>query len=363
MSRKRIALLFGGESSEHSVSCVTALGVLGAIDQNRYEVIPVGITKQGKFVQAEIDPNWKLSSAPEVPDGPEVIWPLGSSSRVLRIQNAGKLSTLSEIDLVFPVLHGPNGEDGSVQSLLQLSHIPYVGNGVLASAAAMDKVYAKRLFSSVGIPVARDVVVSREAWSKAEKTQLMQEILSSIPLPVFVKPSRSGSSVGVTLVHKAADLEKAIDVALSHDRNALIEERITGREVECSVLEDPAQQDGLIVSKAGEIIVTGREFYDYEAKYLDAGAELVVPTELLQNELMEMHRLAKLAFRAVGCSGLARTDFFLTDSGFVLTEINTMPGFTPISMYPKLWQVSGIDYPELIERLIQLGLAAGVEPR
>lgn len=365
MSKLRVAIVFGGESSEHSVSCVTALGVLGAIDKSKYEVIAVGITKSGKFVASEINPDWKLSDSPEVVDGDEIIWPLGSTSknRELRINRGGVISSFGTVDLVFPVLHGPNGEDGSFQSLMQLCHIPYVGNGILASAAAMDKVYAKGLFRNSGIKVAKDFVVSREAWSKQSHQELIASITSTIELPVFVKPSRSGSSVGVTLVKKREDLPAAIELALSLDRNALVEERIVGREVECSVLEDPSSPDGLRVSLAGEIVVSGRDFYDYEAKYLDAGAELIVPTELSDSELAEMHRLAKAAFRAVGCSSLARTDFFLTKSGFVLTEINTMPGFTPISMYPKLWQVSGISYPELIERLTQLGVAAGTEPR
>lgn len=363
MTRQRIALLFGGESSEHSVSCVTALGVLGAIDQEKYEVVPLGITKSGKFVAAEIDPSWKLSDAPEVQPGPEIVWPLGETSSELRVIRNGQIEAFGKIDLVFPVLHGPNGEDGSVQSLMQLSHLPYVGNGILASAAAMDKVYAKRLFAKAGISVAKDFVVSREVWARADRQKLSNEILAEIPLPVFVKPSRSGSSVGVTLVKQEDELLPAIELALQLDRNALIEERITGREVECSVLEDPAALDGLRVSLAGEIRVIGREFYDYEAKYLDAGAELIIPCELTDSELAEMHKLAKLAFRAVGCAGLARTDFFLTSKGFVLTEINTMPGFTPISMYPKLWQATGVSYPELIEHLIQLGLNAGSEPR
>lgn len=363
MARLRIALLFGGESSEHSVSCVTALGVLGAINQEKYEVVPIGITKTGKFVATEINPAWKLSDSPEVGPGPEIIWPLGQADSELRVIRNGKIESLGKIDAVFPVLHGPNGEDGSVQSLMQLSHLPYVGNGVLASAAAMDKVYAKRLFAKAGITVAKDVVVSREQWLKTDKELLAQEILTKLPLPVFVKPSRSGSSVGVTLVKDKSELLPAIELALQLDRNALVEERIVGREVECSVLEDPAAEDGLLVSLAGEIRVTGREFYDYQAKYLDAGAELIIPCQLTDAELNEMRKLAKQAFRAVGCAGLARTDFFLTNQGFVLTEINTMPGFTPISMYPKLWQASGISYPELIERLIELGVRAGNEPR
>jgi D-alanine-D-alanine ligase len=238
--------------------------------------------------------------------------------------------------------------------------VPYVGNGVLASSLAMEKSKAKAVFRDAGIAVADELVIERSNW-KLNKSKELAKAQQFSKGDVFVKPSRSGSSVGVTLVHNSDDLVAAIDLALSLDQTALVEQRVFGREVECSVLEKPNGE--LVVSLAGEIVVTGREFYDYEAKYLDGGADLKVPAELAAQELAEMHELAIAAFRALGCSGLARTDFFLTENGFLLTEVNTMPGFTPISMYPSMFAVSGVNYPELVETLIQTGLAKGTDPR
>lgn len=349
-----IALIYGGQSSEHSVSCVTALGVLSAIDQTKYRVLQIGITKSGTFTESAVNLNWTLSQHPEVQGGQEIAFRPGSNLVTLASGEQVK------IDLAFPVLHGPNGEDGSVQGLLQLMGIPYVGNGVLASSLAMEKSKAKAVFRDAGLRVANELVIERTNWKLNRERELARaETFASSD--VFVKPSRSGSSVGVTLVKDNNDLAPAIELALSLDQTALVEERVYGREVECSVLEKPTGE--LIVSVAGEIIVTGREFYDYEAKYLDGGADLLVPTKLTDQELNQMQQLAIKAFRALGCSGLARTDFFLTDSGFVLTEVNTMPGFTPISMYPSLFAASGISYPELVETLIQTGFARGVDPR
>lgn len=353
---QKIALIYGGESSEHSVSCVTAVGVLGAIDQSKYEVIPIGITPMGKFVLHDIDPNWKLADNPKVPESaPEIRLPIGGGNL---IGPSGE--SFGEIDLAFPVLHGPNGEDGSVQGLLQLCHMPFVGNGVLASAVAMDKTKAKAVFRDAGIAVARQIDVSRVDFA-GQRSTVLEQVSQGFEAPFFVKPARSGSSVGVSMVKQLDQLEQALELALSHDQTALVEERIVGREVECSVLQLPNGE--LKVSLAGEIIVTTGDFYDYEAKYLGGGADLKVPTTLSAAELTDMQDLAKRAFTALGCTGLARTDFFLTESGFVLTEVNTMPGFTPISMYPALWQASGVSYQELIETLIQTGLALGTQPR
>jgi D-alanine-D-alanine ligase len=351
----RLALIYGGASSEHSVSCVTALGVYSAIDKSKYEVIPIGITPSGKWVLSPISPDWKLSDAPVVPDGPEVYPALGGGS-----WKSAAGDDLGVIDIAFPVLHGPNGEDGSIQGLLQLCQVPYVGNGVLASAVAMEKSKAKALFQNAGIAVAEGLVVTEKEFELDPESFLVQ-CAKRFSLPIFVKPSRSGSSVGVSKVKKFDDLEAAIVAAFSHDNTVLVETAVVGREVECAVLELPTGE--LEVSLAGEIVVTGREFYDYEAKYLDGGADLLVPTTLTDAELSEMHLLAKKAFRALGCSGLARTDFFLTASGFVITEVNTMPGFTPISMYPSLWQATGVSYPQLVDTLIQTGLAQGTQPR
>jgi len=284
-----------------------------------------------------------------------VIWPVGGGE--LRLASG---ISLGKIDVVFPILHGPNGEDGSIQGLMQLCHIPYVGNGVMASALAMDKARAKAGFQSAGLKVAHDIRITRAQYMQDPKAQLARAAAMLKP-DCFVKPARSGSSVGVSLVREAHELQMAIELALSHDQTCLVEERVLGREVECAVLEKPSGE--IVVSLAGEIIVNGRDFYDYEAKYLDGGADLKVPTELTTSQLTEMHELAIRAFQALGCQGLARTDFFLTDAGFVITEVNTMPGFTPISMYPALWQVSGISYPNLVEQLIQAGIGYGADPR
>jgi D-alanine-D-alanine ligase len=345
---QRIALIYGGESSEHSVSCVTALGVFTAIDSTKYEVIPIGITKTGRFVLEPVNQEWRLEDFPEVSeDSPELLLPLGGGE--LRMTSG---ISLGKIHLAFPVLHGPNGEDGSIQGLLQLCKIPYVGNGVMASALAMDKVQAKALFRDVGLEVASEQVITRDQWEESKSTCLARAKKILKP-DAFVKPSRSGSSVGVSLVLKEKDLEVAIELALSHDQTAMVERRVLGREIECSVLEMP--NGDLQVSKAGEILVTGRPFYDYEAKYLGAGAELVIPAKLTAKDASALVKAATAAFRALGCKGLARTDFFLTKKGWVITEVNTMPGFTPISMYPLLFEASGINYQELVEILIQNG--------
>jgi D-alanine-D-alanine ligase len=353
---QRIALVYGGESPEHSVSCVSALGVRRAIDSEQYEVIEVGVTRSGRFVLHPINDDWQLSANPEVPEAsPELIWPVGGGE--LRMTSG---ISLGKIDLAFPVLHGPGGEDGSFQGLMQLCHIPYVGNGVMASALAMDKARAKSVFRDAGLTVADDIRISRSGYmfDQAGSLAKAQKMLDP---DCFVKPARSGSSVGVTLVKSANDLQMAIELALSYDQTCLVEKRVHGREVECSVLEKVTGE--IVVSKAGEIVVHGRDFYDYEAKYLDGGADLKVPTDLSAAQLEELQSLAIKAFEALGCQGLARTDFFLTDSGFVITEVNTMPGFTPISMYPALWQASGMSYRQLIEQLIQTGLSFGSEPR
>ncbi len=347
----KLALIYGGASPEHSVSCVSALGVYSAIDKKKYEVIPIGITPSGRFVLHHIDSNWKLTDYPRVSEAsPEVIMPIGGGELKL----AGGES-LGQIDIAFPVLHGVNGEDGSIQGLLQLCGMKYVGNGVLASSLAMDKVYSKRIFRQAGLVVAEEMVIDRQSWT-LDSSKMLEKAGRFLSPACFVKPARSGSSVGVTKVKENSLLAEAIESAFEFDDKVLIEKQVVGREVECSVLE---RSDGsLQVSLAGEIKLHGSEFYDYNAKYIDDSAELVVPTSLNQEELRQMQQAAITAFRAIGCSGLARTDFFLTEQGFVITEINTMPGFTPISMYPSLLAASGVSYPELVETLIQTGLTA-----
>jgi len=360
MAKRTVALVFGGDSSEHEVSCATAAGVLSAIDSDRYQVVAIGITKTGAFVKTEIDPNWQLAQAPEVVDnGSRVIWPLGGGEAQVVVD--GVTHPLGQIDVVFPLLHGKNGEDGTIQGLLQLAKLPFVGNGVLASAAAMDKAVAKAIFRDAGIPVADSLVLRRQSFIDDPESALEKLNQWQHQPPLFVKPARSGSSVGVSLVTKQAELVPAIVEAFEHDATVLVEPKLVGRELECSVLESRDDSPHR-VSLAGEIIMKTRAFYDYQAKYLEPdAATLVAPAELSDRELNQMQALARRAFDALGCSGLARTDFFLTEAGFVLTEVNTMPGFTPISMYPRLWQVSGLEYRELITELIELGIERGLE--
>jgi D-alanine-D-alanine ligase len=263
---------------------------------------------------------------------------------------------LGPIDVVFPILHGRFGEDGTVQGLLELADLPYVGSGVLASAIGMDKHFTKTVLEHAGLPVAPWIRVSRAEYATSPSV-VNAEVLT-LGLPVFVKPARAGSSVGVTKVSALSELSAAIDAAFAEDHTLLIETTIVGREVELGVLEGHAGAEPR-ASVAGEIVVTGRDFYDFEAKYLDApGIELVCPTVLPEGALAEMQSMAIRAFTAIGAAGLARVDFFLTESGFVINEVNTMPGFTPISMFPKCWQASGLSYTALITELITLGQAA-----
>jgi len=360
MDKLTVVLLFGGRSSEHSISCATAGGVLGAIDRSRFDVIPVGITRDGAYVLEADDPaRFALDPAhlPEVVDnGTRVAWPTSAVSRELTVTDAAGTRSLGDVDVVFPILHGRFGEDGTIQGLLELVGLPYVGNGVLASSLGMDKHFTKTVLEGAGIPVAPWVTVTRAGIDR--DPELWHRRVHSLGLPVFVKPARAGSSVGVTKVDDWAKLHDALDVAFAEDGTVLVESAVVGREIECAVLEG---RDGTPrVSVAGEIVMTGREFYDFEAKYLDApGVELVCPADLGDGELFELQRVARRAFEAIGGQGLARVDVFLTGEGFVVNEINTMPGFTPISMFPTCWLESGLSYPELITELIEVGHATG----
>jgi len=358
MGKINVVVLFGGRSSEHSISCATAAGVLGAIDRERYNVIPVGITQQGVFVPAIYDAeHWSLTAG-ELPvvkfEGKTVVWPFDGSRELEVVDEAGARHILGTFDVVFPVLHGPFGEDGTVQGFLELVGVPYVGNGIFASAAGMDKEFTKALLLQAGVPASPHAVIRRSQWLDDPETSLAR-VRELGPLPVFVKPARAGSSVGVSKVKNWDDFADAISVALEHDSKVVVERGLVGRELECAVLSsfDSAPTR---VSVAGEIIMHGREFYDFEAKYRDDSAELVVPAALSPQQLAQMQDIARRAFAAIGGRGLARVDFFLTDDGFFVNEINTMPGFTPISMYPKLWQASGVAYPALIDALIALAL-------
>jgi D-alanine-D-alanine ligase len=322
-------------------------------------VIPIGITRDGAFTLQPDDATlfaMDPANMPTVPDnGSRVLFPESAVTREFKVVDAaGTTTSLGDVDVVFPILHGPWGEDGTVQGLLELLDLPYVGNGVLASALGMDKHFTKTALEAAGIAVAPWVTVDPAMWQR--DNALWRGRAQSLGLPVFVKPARAGSSVGVTKVTDWEQLDAALEFAWAEDGKALIEQAVVGREIECGVLSGRDGQPPR-VSVAGEIIVSGREFYDFEAKYLDApGVELVCPTDLHEGELAEMQRIAARAFEAIGGAGLARIDFFLGDEGFVINEINTMPGFTPISMFPSCWLASGLSYPELITELIELGL-------
>ena len=358
----RVAILFGGASSEHSISCATASGVLSAIDRDKYDVLPIGITRDGVFVPAADDvAKWALTDGdlPEVRfEGNTVIWPNSGSREIKTVDAAGATNSLGEIDLVFPVLHGANGEDGTMQGFLELIGLPYVGNGVFASAAGIDKEFSKALFIAAGVPVTPHVVIHEHDWLSDPESAL-EAVRTLGQAPYFVKPARAGSSVGVSKVNTIEAFAAALAVAFEQDSKVTVECQLVGREVECAVLSG---RNGAAprVSVAGEIIVRTREFYDFEAKYRDAdAAELVCPADLTPAQLSEMQAIARRAFNALGCYGLGRVDFFLTSDGFFVNEINTMPGFTPISMYPKCWQASGLAYKDLIDELIELALERG----
>ncbi|MCX7522091.1 D-alanine--D-alanine ligase [Microbacterium sp. STN6] len=358
--REVVALLFGGRSSEHSISCATAAGVLAAIDRDRYDVIPIGITRDGAFVLERDDPSafaLNPDHLPEVTDnGSRVRWPESATSRELTVTDAGgQTRSLGDVDVVFPILHGPYGEDGTVQGMLELVDLPYVGSGVLGSALGMDKHYTKTVLMQHGLAVAPWVTVTKRSWR--DDPASVRAAVSEIGYPVFVKPARAGSSVGVSAAADDAALDAALETAFAEDDKALIEATLTGREIEVGVLGgrpgEPAR-----ASLPGEIVVSGRGFYDFAAKYLDApGIDLVCPAPMDAAQLAEVREQAVRAFDAIGAEGLSRVDFFLTDDGFVVNEVNTMPGFTPISMFPKCWEASGVDYPALIDELIQLALA------
>jgi len=333
--------------------------VLRAIDRDRFRVIPVGITRDGAFVLEDDDPD-KFAlipdALPEVRDnGTRVRLPDSTLSREWTVTDAEGTRSLGDVDVVLPILHGRFGEDGTVQGLLELLGIPYAGGGVLMSAIGMNKHVTKQVLRAANVPVVPWVAVTRA--DLARDRSLWERRIRALDLPVFVKPNEAGSSVGVTKVSQWDDLDAALDTAFAEDGLVLVEKAIVGREVECGVL--PGRDGGPVrVSVAGEIVVTGREFYDFEAKYLGAaGVELVCPADLRDGELAEMQRIAAQAFEAIGGQGLARVDFFYTGTEFYVNEVNTMPGFTPISMFPTCWIASGLSYPDLISDLLDAALA------
>jgi D-alanine-D-alanine ligase len=361
--KQTVVLIFGGRSSEHSISCATAAGVMGAIDRERYNLITVGITRDGRFVPAVDDAAvWALPAGhmalPTVEFAGETIeFAFDGSREIFHTDAFGKRTSLGVADVAFAVLHGPFGEDGTIQGFFELIGLPYVGNGVLASAAGMDKEFTKALFLQAGVPAVPHVVIHRHNWL-ADQSSVLSQVKGLGGLPLFVKPARAGSSVGVSKVKSLDDFAAALEVAFAEDSKVVVERGVVGREVECAVLSGRAGSAPR-VSVAGEIVVHGREFYDFEAKYRDEDSvELIVPATLTAAELAEMQTIASRAFDALGCRGLGRVDFFLTADGFVVNEINTMPGFTPLSMYPKLWQASGLAYADLIDELIFLATEA-----
>ena len=382
MEKLRVGILFGGRSGEHEVSLLSAASVLNAIDKEKYDVVPIGITKDGRWLTAEhaehllqgklmLEPRNLRAGDPETTPSAAVLArgesvvvppePVHRQSGLVPFQtDAAMMRRASDrainVDVIFPVLHGTFGEDGTIQGLLELADIPYVGAGVLGSAAGMDKDIMKSLFIAAGIPIVKHVTLLRSMWEKEPKK--VAKLVGKLKYPVFVKPANLGSSVGISKAHNRKELGPAIEEAAKFDRKIVIEQGVGGakekaREIECSVLgnDEPA------ASVPGEI-VPGKEFYDYTAKYVDEGSQLIIPAKLSKSETKKVQDLAIAAFKAVDCSGLARVDFLMDPNTrkIYLNEINTMPGFTAISMYPKLWAASGLAYADLIDRLIQLGI-------
>jgi D-alanine-D-alanine ligase len=364
--KPRVAVVFGGRSSEHSISCVTGGAVLRALDPDKYDVVPVGIATDGRWVLESED----VTKA-EI-TGPDTLPEVDGSRASLVIANesgAGELvvhepgtvpETLGAVDVVFPVLHGPWGEDGTLQGLLEMAGVRYVGAGVLASAVGMDKHYAKIVLAACGLPVMPYTLVRTRDWEKDRAR--VEESVASLGFPVFVKPSRAGSSMGISKVHAPEELEAALEEAFRHDPKVLVEESAEGgREIECGVLEglDGAEPEASVVAEI--VIDPSHEFYDFAAKYLpEEHTELAVPADLPEDLAAKVRAHAVDAFRALDCEGLARVDFFaLPDGRVVVNEINTMPGMTPTSLFPRMWEASGLDYPGLVERLVQLALARG----
>ncbi|MER7762175.1 D-alanine--D-alanine ligase family protein [Streptomyces sp. NPDC097619] len=363
--KPRVAVVFGGRSSEHAISVVTAGAVLRSIDRSKYEVLPIGITRDGRWALTVDAPERMAITGRTLPaveelaeseDGGVVLSVDPANREVVYTEPGAVPKALGEVDVVFPVLHGPYGEDGTLQGLLELSGVPYVGSGVLASAVGQDKDYMKRVFTSFGLPVGPYLTVRPREWEQDPKAARLRitEFAAEHGWPLFVKPARAGSSIGITKVDGPEGLDEAIEEARRHDPKFLVESLLRGREIECGVLEF---EDGPRASAPAEIPpVSSHDFYDFEAKYIDS-ADGIVPAPLTPEQTAEVQRLAVAAFEAASCEGLVRADFFLTEDGtYVINEINTMPGFTPISMYPRMWQESGIAYPELVDLLIRAAL-------
>jgi len=345
--RKRVGIIFGGRSSEHDVSILSAKSVISAMDPNKYLAIPIHITKQGTWHSACI-------TQLDLPGEAIVLLPGQTTPYRLQSLKKGLNNPIDQtLDIIFPLIHGPFGEDGTLQGLLEMSGIPYVGSGVLSSALGMDKALMKAIFLHHGLPVVQHQVVSRNTWQNHPQ-RVQATCLAELPLPWFVKPANMGSSVGITKVKQISEFAKAMDHAALFDRKILVEAGVSdAREIEIAILGNEEPQ----LSVLGEII-THFEFYDYHAKYLDESLQLIVPAKVHASTLQTIHEIALKAFFAIDCAGIARVDFLVrrTDNAVFLSEINTMPGFTNVSMYPKLWQASGLAYPDLIDKLLNLGL-------
>ncbi len=364
--RPRVAVVFGGRSNEHAISCVTAGSVLKAIDPERYDVVPIGITPEGRWVLESADGDrLAITDADRLPqvDGSRasVVLANGRGAGELVAQEASSVPrSLGEVDVVFPLLHGPWGEDGTIQGLLEMAGVRYVGAGVLASAVGMDKHFMKVVFQARGLPVLPYTVITPRAWERDRAA--CRESVGALGYPVFVKPARGGSSIGISKVHDAAELDAAVEEARQHDPKVLVEAAaVGGREVECGVVE-ALDGSGPQTSVVAEIAVdSSHEFYDFAAKYMpEEHTDLRVPADLPDRLAERVRALSVEAFEALSCEGLARVDFFvLPDETVVINEINTMPGFTPISMFPRMWAASGVDYPTLVDRLIANALDGG----
>lgn len=352
--RVRVAVVFGGRSGEHAISCVSATSVMAHLDPAMFEVLPIGITREGTWVQLPDGTSLSITNGklPQVPAGTALALSADPMVRGL-IPLAGAGSDVMEIDVVFPVLHGPYGEDGTIQGLIELAGVPYVGAGVLASAAGMDKEFTKKLLAAEGLPVGKWVVL------RPGRSDLTAAECETLGLPVFVKPARAGSSLGVSKVDRWEDLADAIAHARLTDPKVLVEAAVIGREIECGVLEFP---DGSVLASPTAEIHIGDDFsfYDFDAKYLDDAATFDIPAQLSDQVTAQMQDLAVRSFRALDCQGLARVDFFVTVEGeIIINEVNTMPGFTPISMFPRMWQTGGLGYAELLTIMVRTAQARG----
>jgi len=351
----RVGLIFGGRSGEHEVSFCSASSIIKAINKDKYTLVPIGITKEGRWISPQ-DSELALQSGKIEGKNTVILLNDPSGNALIRTDNNQRLeknSTLERVDLIFTILHGPYGEDGTIQGLLELANIPYVGAGVAASAISMDKDFMKTIFQQRGLPILKWVTIKRKEWQR-DKEKILSLIQNGFEYPLFVKPANLGSSVGITKVHKKEELGEAIDLASSYDRKILIEEGLEEvREIECGVLGNDEPRASVV----GEVRPAG-EFYDYNSKYIDGGTQLIVPAELPDGVSKKVQEIALRAFKAVDAVGMARVDFFVTkkENKIYLSEINTIPGFTSVSMYPRLWEASGVPYSELIDRLIQLAL-------